>query len=83
MVSDVFFRVSAGTLTAELQPLRDAVEERYTWNTHRVLIGHTLAKSAYMECEDTYVGVKKLGVLLPGCTKASAVIDKYLNGLID
>ncbi len=39
VVSDVFFGQSAGTLSTELQPLRDAVEEMYIWNTQRILIG--------------------------------------------
>ncbi|KAF9631020.1 hypothetical protein BFW01_g1894 [Lasiodiplodia theobromae] len=39
LVSDVFFGESAGTqLTAE-QPLRDAVEEMYEWNTRKSLLG--------------------------------------------
>lgn len=40
VVSDVFFGESAGTLSTELQPLRDAVEEMYIWNTQRILIGY-------------------------------------------
>ena len=39
VVSDVFFGESANTLSTELQPVRDAVEEMYLWNTQRVLIG--------------------------------------------
>ncbi len=39
VVSDVFFGESANTLSTELQPLRDAVEEMYIWNTKRILIG--------------------------------------------
>ena len=39
VVSDVFFGESAGTLSTELQPLRDAVEKMYNWNTKRILIG--------------------------------------------
>lgn len=43
VVSDVFFGESAGTLSTELQPLRDAVEEMYVWNTQRILIGYVTA----------------------------------------
>ncbi|KAL8877671.1 MAG: hypothetical protein Q9198_004357 [Flavoplaca austrocitrina] len=64
VVSDVFFGETAGTLSTELQPLRDAVEEMYIWNTQRILIG-------------------KLGALLPGTAKASAVLVKYLDRAID
>ena len=39
VVSDVFFGESANTLSTELQPLRDAVEEMYVWNTNKILIG--------------------------------------------
>lgn len=39
VVSDVFFGESANTLSTELQPLRDAVEEMYVWNTKKILIG--------------------------------------------
>lgn len=39
VVSDVFFGESAGTLSTELQPVRDAVEHMYVWNTQRTLIG--------------------------------------------
>lgn len=39
VVSDVFFGEPAGTLSTELQPLRDAVEEMYIWNTQKLLIG--------------------------------------------
>ena len=43
VVSDVFFGESAGTLSTQLQPLRDAVEEMYVWNTQRSLIGYVTA----------------------------------------
>ena len=39
VVSDVFFGESAGTLSTELQPVREAVEHMYVWNTQRILIG--------------------------------------------
>lgn len=39
VVSEVFFGESSGTLSTERQPLRDAVEEMYVWNTQRILIG--------------------------------------------
>lgn len=39
VVSDVFFGESAGTLFTELQPVRNAVEEMFLWNTQRILIG--------------------------------------------
>ena len=39
VVSDIFFGESAGTLSTQLQPVRDAVEEMYLWNTQRLLIG--------------------------------------------
>ena len=39
VVSDIFFGQSAGTLATGLQPLRDAVEEMYVWNTQRLFIG--------------------------------------------
>ena len=39
VVSDVFFGQSANTLSTELQPLRDAVEKMYVWNTNKILIG--------------------------------------------
>lgn len=38
--SDIFFGESAGTLSTKLQPLRDALEKMYAWNTKRVLIGY-------------------------------------------
>ncbi|KAL9010177.1 MAG: hypothetical protein Q9173_004865 [Seirophora scorigena] len=63
VVSDVFFGETAGTLSTELQPLRDAVEDMYIWNTQRILIG-------------------KLGALLPGTAKASAVLMRYLDRVI-
>lgn len=40
VVSDVFFGESANTLSTELQPVRDAVEEMFAWNTQRILIGY-------------------------------------------
>lgn len=45
VVSDVFFGESACTLSAEIQPLRDAVEEMYIWNTQRILIGYKPLRS--------------------------------------
>lgn len=39
VVSDVFFGETAGTLFTEFQPVRNAVEEMYLWNTQRTLIG--------------------------------------------
>ena len=40
VVTDVFFGESAGTLTSEKQPVREAVEDMYVWNTKRVLVGN-------------------------------------------
>lgn len=40
VVTDVFFGESAGTLTSEKQPVREAVEDMYVWNTKRVLLGN-------------------------------------------
>lgn len=40
VVSEVFFGESTDTLSAELQPLRDAVEEMYVWNTRKMMIGY-------------------------------------------
>lgn len=39
LVSDVFFGESAGTQLTDEQPLRDAVEEMYEWNTRKSLLG--------------------------------------------
>ncbi len=45
VVSDVFFGEPACTLSTEIQPLRDAVEEMYIWNTQRILIGYKHLRS--------------------------------------
>lgn len=38
-ISDIFFGESADTLSAEHQPLRDAIEKISHWNTIRTLMG--------------------------------------------
>ena len=37
--TDVFFGESAETLTAERQPVREAMDEMCEWNTKRTLLG--------------------------------------------
>ena len=38
-VTEVFFGESAGTLCTSEQPIRDAIEEMYTSNTRKHLLG--------------------------------------------
>ncbi|KAL9623834.1 MAG: hypothetical protein Q9160_001825 [Pyrenula sp. 1 TL-2023] len=44
VASDVFFGESAGTLSTDLQPVRDAFEEIFSWNAQRMLMGSVIVK---------------------------------------
>lgn len=39
VVTEIFFGESSNTLSAERQPVRQAVEEIYEWNSKRILLG--------------------------------------------
>ena len=86
VVSDVFLGECANTLSTESQPLRHAVEEMYVWNTTRVLIGYLSMPPFQAKRKRTKMVAqrhRKFGALLPGNIKASAVVDSYLEHVIE
>lgn len=87
VVSEIFLGESADTLSTESQAFRDAVEEMHVWNTTRSFIGY-LSRVPFAielkECSEMIACyLRKLGALLPGNSNASAVVDEYLDRVIE